>query len=95
MKYDWDENKNLANLLKHGIDFTDVYRVFDGPMIVRVDDREDYGEIRWRGIGYLVNNVIIVVYVEIDEDTIRVISARKALKHERRKFEQELRYRLG
>jgi len=95
MNFEWDENKNRSNILKHGIDFADIYRVFEGPMIVRVDDRKEYGEVRWRGTGYLINNVVIVVYVEIDGDTIRVISARKALRHERRQFEQALRNRLG
>lgn len=94
MNFEWDENKNRSNIRKHGIDFADVYSVFDGPMIVQIDDREEYGEVRWKGTGYLINNVVIVVYVEIDGDTIRVISARKALRHERKQFEQALRNRL-
>lgn len=95
MNFEWDENKNRSNIRKHGIDFADVYCVFEGPMIVQIDDREEYGEIRWKGTGYLINNVVIVVYVEIDGDIIRVISARKALRHERKQFEQALRNRLG
>jgi len=95
MKFEWDECKNYINIRKHSIDFADIYQVFDGPMIVQIDDREDYGEVRWKGTGYLVNNVVIVIYVEIDGDTIRVISARKALHHERRQFEQALSNRLG
>lgn len=95
MNFEWDENKNRSNIRKHGIDFADVYFVFEGPMIVQIDDRVEYGEVRWKGTGYLINNVVIVVYVEIDGDTIRVISARKALRHERKQFEQALRNRLG
>lgn len=95
MNFEWDENKNRSNIRKHGIDFADVYFVFEGPMIVQIDDRIEYGEVRWKGTGYLINNVVIVVYVEIDGDTIRVISARKALRHERKQFEQALRNRLG
>lgn len=46
MNFEWDENKNFTNVNKHGIDFADVYRIFDGPMIVQLDVREDYGEVR-------------------------------------------------
>ena len=94
MDFVWDEHKNHINIRKHGIDFADVYRVFDGPMIVQLDDR-DYDEVRWKGTGYLTNFVAIVIYVELEGDTIRLISARKALTHERRRFEQELQNRLG
>lgn len=95
MNVEWDEQKNRKNIRKHHIDFADVYRIFDGPMIVELDDREEYGEVGWKATGYLINNVVIVVYVEIEEDTIRVISARKALRYERRNFEQALKNRLG
>lgn len=95
MNFAWGENKNRSNIRKHGIDFADVYFVCEGPMIVQIDDRVEYGEVRWKGTGYLINNVVIVVYVEMDGDTIRVISARKALRHERKQFEQALRNRVG
>ena len=95
MKFEWDEYKNRINRAKHHIDFADIYRVFDGPMIVQIDDREEYGEVRWKGTGYLFFNVVIVIYVEINGETVRVISARKALRDEQRKFEQALKYRLG
>ena len=94
MDFVWDEHKNYINIRKRGIDFADVYRVFDGPMIVQLDDR-DYDEVRWKGTGYLTNFVAIVIYVELEGDTIRLISARKALTHERRRFEQERQNRLG
>jgi len=95
MNFEWDQYKNRINITKHGIDFSDIYRVFEGPMVARIDEREEYGELRWIGTGYLINNVVVVVYLEIDDDAIRVISARKALKHERKEFEQELKNRLG
>lgn len=94
MNVEWDENKNHINIRKHGIDFADVHGVFDDPMIVQVDDR-DYDEVCWKGTGYLTNFVVVVIYVKLDGDTVRLISARKALTHERRHFEQELKNRLG
>ena len=90
MRFDWDENKNRENIGNHRIDFADVSPMFDGPMLVELDRREDYGEDRWRGIGFLRNIVAVVVFTEPDADTIRMISARKANKYERDKFEQWL-----
>ncbi|MBU0510977.1 MAG: BrnT family toxin [Chloroflexi bacterium] len=73
----------------------DVHQVFNGPMIINSDDREYYGENRWIGTGFLGNTIVVVVFTEKYKDTIRIISARKANKHERKEFEQELAYRLG
>jgi len=88
MRFDWDENKNISNINNHRIDFADVNAMFDGPMLVEPDKREDYGEERWIGIGLLRNIVAVVIFSEPDEETIRIVSARKANKYERRKFEQ-------
>ncbi len=44
MKFEWDEAKRQTNLRKHGLDFADVWKVFRGPMLARLDRREDYGE---------------------------------------------------
>jgi len=83
MKFDWNEVKRQENIAKHGIDFADIPEVCDGPMLVRLDTRHDYGEDRWIGMGLLRNMVAVVVYVEWeDEETIRIISARKATHRE-------------
>ena len=55
-----------------------------------LDEREDYGEDRWIGIGILRNIVAVVVFTEPRQDTIRIISARKANKHERKRYKQAL-----
>lgn len=44
MKFEWDEGKNKINLQKHGIDFNDVAELFNQPMLVLLDSRDDYGE---------------------------------------------------
>jgi hypothetical protein len=95
MKFEWDECKNQSNLVKHGFDFTDAFRIFNSPMLVEFDDRQDYGEDRWIGIGLLSGRVVVVVYTEPDEETVRIISLRKALTHERRRYEQYIQNRLG
>ena len=88
MYFEWNEAKNRANIRKHGIDFNDVKDMFNHPMLTFVDDREDYGEERWISIGQLQRHVSVVVYAERHEDTIRIISARKATKNEVRRYEQ-------
>ena len=91
MKFTWDEAKRQENIAKHGIDFVDVVAVFDGPMLVRLDIRQDYGEDRWIGAGLLWNMVVVVIYVEWeDEETVRILSARKATRHENREFQHRL-----
>ncbi len=57
-------------------------------MFVRLDNRREYGEDRWIGIGFLGPIAAVVIYTERD-DTIRTISARKASKHERKKYENK------
>jgi uncharacterized DUF497 family protein len=51
MQFEWDESKNIINIRKHSIDFVDAIEVFEHPMLVLPDDREDYGEERRIGIG--------------------------------------------
>lgn len=47
MRFEWDEEKRAVNLKKHGIDFADVWRVFENEIDVIIDDRFDYGETRY------------------------------------------------
>ena len=90
MRFDWDEAKNQVNIQKHGIDFADVEDMFNHPMLTLVDDREDYGEVRWIGLGWMHSMIGVAVYTERCGDVIRIISARKATKHEVRSYEQSV-----
>ena len=93
MKFEWDDEKNRENMRRHGIDFADATEVFTHPMLTSLDDRKDYGEDRWVGIGLMQNIVAVVVYVEwIEEDRVRFISARPALHHERKRYQEEVRH---
>ena len=89
-----DESKNERNIKNHGIDFDDACEVFNGPMIVSSDGREDYSEDRWIGTGFLMNLPVVIVFTERN-DIIRIISARKANRHERKQFEKKITDRLG
>jgi uncharacterized DUF497 family protein len=77
MRYTWDEDKRLRNLRKHGVDFADAWRVFDGPIVLREDRREDYGEQRLIAFGLLYGRIVAVVHVDAG-DYIRIISMRHA-----------------
>jgi uncharacterized DUF497 family protein len=79
----WDERKRIANLSKHGIDFRDAPKIFRGLTLTAEDDRESYGERRFLTLGLLEDQVVSVAHMEQDED-IRIISIRKATKHEAR-----------
>jgi uncharacterized protein len=95
MRLEWDEQKNQANIRKHGFDFADAREIFQAPMLTALDTRQDFGEDRWIGIGSLRGRVVVVVFTEPSSDTIRIISLRKAVKRERVRYEKALKDRLG
>jgi uncharacterized protein len=81
--FEWDDDKNSANLGKHGIDFDDAREVFYGPIILRRSDRNN--EERWIAVGSLEDRLITVVFTR-RADVIRIISARRARKNEEREY---------
>jgi uncharacterized protein len=95
MKFEWDEGKNQTNIRKRGLDFADAPEMFDGPMLISVDDREDYGEERYIGFGLVQSRLMVVVYTERKPDIIRIISFRKANSREKVLFEKTIKNRLG
>jgi uncharacterized DUF497 family protein len=97
MHFEWDERKRTANLSKPQLDFADVWKVFLRPVLTALDERnEEYGEDRWIGIGLLdETRIVVVVYTELKEEVIRVISFRKALSHEREKYQKAFRDEFG
>ena len=89
--FEWDEVKNSINKSKHKIDFTDAMKVFfDERRVTRIDNRVDYGEERYQVIGMTQQRVLFVVYTERSENTIRIISARKATKYEQQIYFEQL-----
>ncbi len=90
MRLDWDEDKRQANLDKHSLDFVDAERVFDGYTVTMEDVRRDYHEQRFLTFGLLQSQVVAVAHTE-RADRIRIISMRKASKHEERAYFGEIR----
>ena len=90
MYLEWDEHKNQENIRKHGLDFNDAWEIFAGPLFPELDLRSDYGEDRWSVIGLLGNRIVVVTFTFRSNKVVRVISLRKALRHERKRFEEEI-----
>jgi hypothetical protein len=88
---DWDQRKRLANLKKHGFDFADADRIFDGVTFTYEDDRISYAEQRFVTLGSLDGTLVSIVHTE-QADHIHVISMRKATKHEREIYFQNVSY---
>jgi uncharacterized DUF497 family protein len=90
MRYTWDAKKAAANLVKHGVDFLDAVRIFDGKTVEGPDERFVYGEERWIAVGLSREQEIFIVYCEEDEDSRRIISARTANHRERERYWREV-----
>ena len=87
--YEWDEAKAAANLAKHGISFTAAARALEDPRKVEIiDDRFEYGEERVQSLCIHQEAVLFVVTVMADEGVCRIISARKANRHEQERYFQ-------
>lgn len=90
MRFEWDNEKNLINIRKHGIDFNDVPGMFEHPVVSLRDDRVSYGEERWISLGLIASFVGVVVYTERRGNAIRIISARKATREEAKRYVQRI-----
>jgi uncharacterized DUF497 family protein len=92
-RFEWDIRKSEATRAARGFDFSFARRVFDGPTLERVDDREDYGETRTIAIGVADGVLLTVVYtdrVELGEIIRRIISARRSNAHERQTYQKAI-----
>jgi hypothetical protein len=88
--FTWDARKDRLNRHKHRISFDTALHVFDDPYHVTTQDREVDGEPRWQTIGMIgTHNVLLVAHTLDDEGgAVRIISARKATRTERRIYAQ-------
>ena len=93
MRWTWDEAKNGANLRAHGLGFEAAAFAFDDPLSATREDPFP-SEQRWRTIGMVGTQVVMVVHTwpeldtETGEEVGRIISARKATRHEREAYEE-------
>lgn len=88
-EFEWDADKEAANLQKHGVSFAQAAVAFSDPFAVDwIDDRQDYGEERVILLGITDGQVLTVVYTE-RETRIRIISARRATRYEQEIYIRE------
>ncbi|PBB19110.1 BrnT family toxin [Mesorhizobium sp. WSM4313] len=87
LEFEWDDQKATSNLAKHGVAFADAKRLFDDIRALHYSDRSME---RFIGIGIVNGLVLTVVYTERG-DRIRLISARKATRHEQKAYDQARR----
>src|SRR5437016_1754333 len=85
MGFEWDSEKNRANIEKHGLDFKDIVHVFEGRLLEFGDARKVYGEERIIAIWVVDGHEITVVYT-IRGPNLRLISARRSSRDERRAY---------
>ena len=84
-QFEWDDAKCASNVEKHGIDFEDAIAIFEQPALIYPSNRNH--EDRWIAVGILEGLEIAVVFTRRG-DAIRLISARRARKYERRAYRQ-------
>ena len=89
LQFEWDSKKAQSNKRKHGITFEEASTIFGDPLSITIDDSaHSIGEDRFVTIGTSVNDKLIVVAHTERNDIIRIISARKATRNEKRQYEQ-------
>jgi uncharacterized DUF497 family protein len=87
MNFEWDEAKREANRKKHGIDFTTATKVFLDAYVFEFDEQDASGELRFNAIGVVDGRMLFVTYTMRGKVT-RIISARGAEPHEKRKYHE-------
>jgi uncharacterized DUF497 family protein len=90
MHIEFDSNKNDTNIRDRGLSFEWVVGFDFETAVFKQDARRDYGEIRYRALGYLDERIHALVFTETAKG-IRVISFRKANKREVQTYEQEIK----
>jgi uncharacterized DUF497 family protein len=88
--FEWDPEKEALNIRKHGIDFTTAQLIWEGRVLERVDDRREYGEVRFQAFGVVDNRILTVIFTWRGE-TRRIISARRANLREKTLYDFAIR----
>jgi uncharacterized DUF497 family protein len=92
VRFEWDEAKAKSNARKHGVRFEDAMLVFSDPYALVDQDRLEGGELRWQTLGLAGGIVLLLVAHTVrdeqGDETIRIISARKAIRKERQRYDE-------
>ncbi len=88
MRFTWDQRRAAANLRKHRVSFAEAATAFDDPLGAYYPD--SLHESRFILIGYSrLQRLLYVVHAEVQQDVIRIISARRATRHEKAHYEDD------
>jgi uncharacterized DUF497 family protein len=88
VQFEWDAEKAAQNLAKHGVSFDEASTVFGDALAGTIlDPKHDADELRFVTIGFSTNQRLLVVAHAESNDGVRIISARRATRRERRKYE--------
>jgi hypothetical protein len=93
IRFEWDAVKARTNQRKHGVSFEDAMHVFEDPYALFEQDRADEaGELRWHAIGLVGQAAVLLVAHTVrgegQDEIVRLISARRATRKERTRYEQ-------
>ena len=96
-RFTWHDTKSRTNRRKHGVDFATAARVFADPFHMMRQDRIEDGELRWQTVGRAYGITLVLVAHTVTEDDedgrpvdrIHIISARKADRRERRRYDEQ------
>jgi len=89
IKIVWSDKKNRLNVGKHKIDFDEAKSIFDDPLQISVSDPDfSFDERRYITIGMSARNHLLIVAHTFENDTIRIITARKPTRRERKNYEE-------
>lgn len=89
MFFEWDERKREQTIRECGVDMVYAAQIFEGPVLARVDDRQDYGEERFIAVGMVDDECLVVVY-SLRGDRIRLITAWKGGRDGRSRYQAGL-----
>ncbi len=92
VRFEWDAAKAKSNARKHGVRFEDAMLVFSDPYALVEQDRLEGGELRWQTLG-LVGGIVLLLVAHTDQneqgyEIIRMISARRAIRKERKRYDE-------
>lgn len=89
--FEWDPNKAKSNLVKHEVSFEEAMTVFANPLArIFPDEEHSIDELREMIIGYSARQQLILMNFTATEDKVRIISARKATRRERKDYEENI-----
>jgi uncharacterized DUF497 family protein len=92
VRFEWDETKAASNVRKHRVRFEDAMLVFGDRFSLIEQDRVVGEELRWQALGWTGGNFLLMVAhtarAEREDEIIRIISARKATRKERERYDE-------